>query len=74
MVMVNKPPTSGERKVIGCVFVLAVVVVGAGLLVVAGLSWEENPEEARNLALRGALALGAVGFVLLVARFLQRHL
>ena len=53
---------------------LAVTVLGAGLLVVAGLSWEKNPEAARDLALRGMFALGAVGFVLLVARFLRRHL
>lgn len=53
---------------------LAVIVLGAGLLVVAGLSWEKNPEAARNLALRGALALGAVGLIVLALRFLRRHL
>ena len=74
MTQPSKPPTPSELKFAGCIIMLAVIVLGAGLLVVAGLGWEENPEEARNLALRGALALGAVGFVLLVARFLQRHL
>ena len=74
MTLPSKSPAPAELKFAGCIIMLAVIVLGAGLLVVAGLSWEKNPEAARNLALRGALALGAVGLVVLAVRFLRRHL